>query len=169
MAFITNIYDIRGGEYMPIALSKNGKCLFTIVTHAGASPSELHAARQLKEYLDRITSLDFPFGETGAEGPCIVVGGGALADKLAGPLNLGELGDEGFIIKAAQGGIVIVGGRLRGALYGVYEFLERVGCRFFSPLCENVPSICDLNAPELDVRQKPALEYREHWYRFYYD
>jgi hypothetical protein len=97
------------------------------------------------------------------------VGGGALAEKCAGPIDMASLGDEGFVIKTAGGHIVIAGGRPRGTLYGVYEFLERLGCRFFTPTCEKIPSAYDIGVPELDVAQKPVLEYREHCYRFYYD
>ena len=142
---------------------------YTIVTHAGASPSEQYAAEQLKVYLDRITSLDFPLVSEEASGPCIVVGFGPFTEKLAGPIDLAELGDEGFIIKSDGEYTVIAGGRLRGTLYGVYEFLEQLGCRFFTPTCEKIPYQTNLTIPELDIRQKPILEYREHWYRFYHD
>ena len=154
---------------MPVQLSKDKKCLFTIVTGADATAAEKHAAGQLKIYLDRITSLSFPIGSEDAEGPLIVVGGAAPAEKFGAGARAEDLGGEGFIIKSAGGNIVIAGGRPRGALYGVYEFLERLGCRFFTPACEQIPSSYDLSAPDLDVRQKPVLEYREHCYRFYYD
>ena len=32
----------------------------------------------------------------------------------------------------------LVGGA-RGVIYGVYELLERLGCRFFTPLGEQIP------------------------------
>ena len=152
-----------------IRLAENKKCLFTIVTHKDASPPERYAAQQLKTYLDRITSLNFPEGGEDAPGNVIVVGTGPLAERLAGPIEPGSLGEEGFIIKSSPGFIVIAGGRPRGTLYGVYEFLERLGVRFFTPHCEKIPYSYDLSAPELDVAQKPTLEYREHLYRFYHD
>ena len=159
---------------MQIKLSENNKTLYTIVTAAGASPSELHAAAQLKQYLDKITSLYFTIcGEkdfTGAVNKqAIIVGYCGLAEKLAGPVDLAKLGDDGFVIKSGEGYVVIAGGRKRGTLYGVYEFLERLGCRFFTPQCEKIPYARDLAAPMLDVEQVPALEYREHRYRFYFD
>ena len=151
---------------------------YTVVTCKDASPSERYAAEQLKIYLDRITSKNFPACDEadlpdaggGAEAAkYIAVGAGPLAERLAGPLDLADLGDEGFVIKSAGDCAVVAGGRLRGTLYGVYELLERLGCRFFTPSCEKIPYSADLTLPALDIRQKPVLEYREHWYRFYHD
>ncbi|MCL2060953.1 MAG: DUF4838 domain-containing protein, partial [Oscillospiraceae bacterium] len=154
---------------MSIKLSENGKCLFAIAASERASASEIHAAEQLKTYLDKITSLDFPVGDREPGQKPIIVGWGAEAEKLTGDLGVDALGDEGFAIKSTQDYIIIAGGRLRGTLYGIYEFLERLGCRFFTPQCELVPSACDLSAPAMDIKQKPLLEYRDHHYRFYFE
>jgi hypothetical protein len=46
----------------------------------------------------------------------------------------------------------------------VYEFLEKLGCRFFTPKCEKIPSISDLELPKVDETQSPVFEYRYHNY-----
>ena len=163
---------------MDIKIAENGKCLFTIMTPKCASAPEKYAADQLKMYLDKITSLNFPLeteGEdtTGAYNH-IYIGIDAAAAATA---TTDALGEEEFIIEANNNDndndnrncIRIAGGGPRGLLYGVYEFLEQLGCRFFTPHCERIPSTRDLSAPKMSIRQKPALEYREHCYRFYYD
>ena len=41
--------------------------------------------------------------------------------------------EEEWLVKAMpDGNLIITGGKLRGTLYGVYEFLEYAGCRYFS-------------------------------------
>ena len=42
-----------------------------------------------------------------------------------------DLGDEGFTLRVDENGdLYIIGGELRGCLYGVYELAERIGWRF---------------------------------------
>jgi hypothetical protein len=61
--------------------------------------------------------------------PAVFVG----ATKFAGRegINFGQLGQEEWVIRSVNSNLVIAGGRPRGTLYAVYEFLERyVGVRF---------------------------------------
>ena len=52
--------------------------------------------------------------------------------------------------------LVLTGGRPRGTLYAVYEFLERqVGCHWLDRETEIVPSRPTLTVDALDVRAKP--------------
>ena len=50
-------------------------------------------------------------------------------------------------------------------LYGVYEFLEDLGCRFFTPDCEKIPTIVNLEIPSINKKEKPVFEYRETDYQ----
>lgn len=60
-----------------------------------------------------------------------------------------------------EDGILWIDGGFRGILYGVYELLERLGCRFFAEDCEVLPQKDELTVPaDLDVVQKPVFEYR---------
>ncbi|MCL2301422.1 MAG: DUF4838 domain-containing protein, partial [Firmicutes bacterium] len=74
------------------------------------------------------------------------------------------LGDDAFTVRTAGGGIAVTGGK-RGVIYGVYELLEAMGCRFFTPTCESIPCAPELPLPQLGIAQEPALEYRWHNYR----
>ena len=106
-----------------------------------------NAAYYLRYYLSRVTITPFEIEANGS-------GDGIYIDFDADYEN-----DE-FSIKTENGSLYIKGGK-RGVLYGVYEFLEDLGCRFFTPDCEKIPTIVNLDIPEIDKREKPVFEYRE--------
>ena len=114
----------------------------------------LYAAKELRYYLDRMTAASFVIAEDDGTGkkPGIVL---AVTES--------ELGDDGFTLETAGDRLYISGG-VRGVIYGAYELLETLGCRFFTHNCEKVPTVTTLELPELHVRQKPIVEYREHNY-----
>src|SRR5208337_3988992 len=55
--------------------------------------------------------------------------------------------------------------RQRGTMYGVYTFLEKLGCRWFTRDLSVIPKKPDLIVQPLDEMQKPAFEYREPFFR----
>lgn len=116
----------------------------------------LYAAKELRYYLDRMTSASFRIEEGKDRTPGIYIGD--IAD-----IDTADLGEDGFRIVTSRERLCIVGGN-RGVIYGVYEFLESLGCRFFTHNCEKIPTIPDLSVGEYDVRQVPCIEYREHNY-----
>ncbi len=132
----------------------------TIVTAAEAAPSEAYAAAELRHYLNLIASVSLPVATGQVTGPVLAVGQ-AAADL--GVSAGADLGADGFTLRTVGDSLAIVGGP-RGVIYGVYELLERLGCRFFTPLAEQIPSRPDLALPDLDETQIPVLEYRQHNY-----
>ncbi len=106
-----------------------------------------NAAFYLRYYLSRITIAPFEIVE-GGEGEGIYI-----------DINP-EYTDDAFTVKTNNGSLYITGGK-RGVLYGVWDFLESLGCRFFTPECEKIPTISNLEIPEIDKTDKPAFEYRE--------
>ncbi len=115
---------------------------FVIVTGKDAIRPELKSAEILSDYLGRIfgrkmmvISEDKYDGKTSA----IFVGKGGV----------GEFGPEEHFIKVEGGNLIISGGRPRGALYGVYEFLERFGgCRKLAIDAEFVPEKDRIEVPD---------------------
>ena len=147
---------------MPLTLARGRKALIPIVISSDAAPTEQYAAKELQSYLSLISSSPFEI-ETGArEGVQIAVG--KAARTLLDPDD--DLGEDGFRVRSCESGIAIDGGP-RGVIYGVYELLEALGCRFFTPDCEQVPCQTELAAPDIDTRQVPVFEYRDHNY-FYF-
>ena len=147
-------------------LADNGHSNYVIVIPADAIPAEQHAAAELRSWLRESTGANFPIvvGTPPADEPAIFLGCGPEAAQLA------PLAPEEFVIRRAGQHLVIAGGRPRGVLYGVYQFLEdAVGCRWYAPQVEKVPRHAALPVPELDLRAKPALEYREPFFREAFD
>ena len=140
---------------------------YQIIYPACPTESLEFAAQELKKYLFRITGACIAEFEDNRhlEEKEIAVGytnrGGYTDDDVA------ALGDEGFIIKSEGERIYIIGSGVRGALYGVYSFLEEYcGCRFYTNDFEKVPKCEKLEiAPIAENRQIPAFFYRNsYWY-----
>ncbi len=122
----------------------------TRVEIAGNGGETLDFAREdLARYLARMLGP----ARGGAAGPRVAL---ALAPDP-------DLGDEGYEIGAASGGVGIRGGGPAGVVFGVYEFLRRFGgCQFsgLGPDGEHVPRRAELAVPEGRLRWRPALWYR---------
>ncbi len=130
----------------------------SIKTSGTATPQEKFAAGELCSYLERMTSTAFDQCGEDYTGPAIAVGSAAQAHGVQSPD-----GDDAFTLKTVGESLCITGGK-RGVIYGVYELLERLGCRFFTATCEKVPYATELVLDYLDETQCPDFIYREHAY-----
>lgn len=142
---------------LSLAIARDGKPLMKIAVDANASASEKFAASELRSYLERITMAAFELADASCSQPRFAIG------KAADFISSEGLGEDGFHIRTKDSVVGIVGGK-RGIIYGVYELLEQLGCRFFTLTCEKIPYIKNLDALEWDDRQVPALELRDHNY-----
>ncbi|MBN1396244.1 MAG: DUF4838 domain-containing protein [Pirellulales bacterium] len=138
--------------------------------------TEAFAALELQRCLRIMTGRHNDFNivddDSIPEGELILIGspaGNAAAAKMAGQLdiNVGEiakLGREGYRIKTATTDgrriTLIAGGGREGTLFGVYDLLHRLGCRWFSPaeFDEELPR-AEWN-PTFDATERPAFEVR---------
>jgi hypothetical protein len=168
-----------------IRLTVDGTSEYAIVLSEEASLSEQHAARELQKFLAEISGAELPiigadatpernawilqrYGTSGEK--MIVLGDGKKLRSLNVPVDLADLGDDGFVIKAAGPHLVIAGGRRRGTMYGVYTFLEEVlGCRWFSAKVSSIPTEPSITLGALDIVQKPDFEYRDPFYQDSFD
>ena len=123
---------------------------------ADKDSTTLYAAKELRYYLDRMTCASFQIEKSKADIPGIYIGCGTDIDSS-------DLGEEDFRIVTDGDRLCIIGGN-RGIIYGVYEFLESLGCRFFTSNCEKIPTTPNLSIEHYDIKQVPRLEYREHNY-----
>lgn len=122
------------------------------------------AAKELRYYLARMTAQNLEI--QAAENA--VPGASGFYLGMASNLDVAHLGTDGFRIESGNYAVRI-GGGVRGILYGVYEYLERLGCRFFTHNCEFVPTIAwepdiMLRIPGGAIEEKPVFEYRAHNY-----
>jgi hypothetical protein len=154
-----------------ITLADKGKSPYSIVVDANASPSEQRAARELQRFLEEMSGARLPLASAGeiVRGPKVFVGDSPALRKLRLNLPLGELGPEGFILRAHGRHLVIAGGRQRGTMYGVYAFLERLGCRWFTSGVSRIPKTPLIRIDSLNAAEKPAFEYREPFFTEAFD
>ncbi|MEK7413472.1 MAG: DUF4838 domain-containing protein [Planctomycetota bacterium] len=141
-----------------------GHSEYSIVVDKDAIPSEHFAAEELVTHLQQMTGVTVPVQNVmPGNGKAIVLG--FTAASPLGVLPDASLGKEGFLLKQIGSSLVIAGGRPRGTLYGVYSFLDRLGVRWWTPTERYVPTQKTVVLPALDVRDVPALYYRDMMYR----
>jgi uncharacterized protein DUF4838 len=146
-----------GKDSIPLIVP--GKRSGSIFLSPDASLSEKWAAEQLSLHLERMTGIRLPIVTGGKipESPAVAVGRSSFTDKYR--LEIPE--GESCLLKTEGGTLIIAGGRQRGTMYGVFCFLEKLGCRWFTGDVARVPAIRGLSVPPLDEISRPAFEYRE--------
>lgn len=148
---------------------RKGQPTAAILVTARVSESERWAAQELQTFLRqmsgallRIETIDvMPRAE---QGRALILVGNRTARTRHPELALDGLGEEGFVIKTLDHEVVIAGGEKRGTLYGVYTFLEKLGCRWWTPTESTIPKMHTITVPRLDLREVPRLEYRDMLY-----
>jgi len=160
-----------------LTLVANGEPNAVIVATA-ESHAQL-AAREIQKYIEKMSGAKLPIvneGEADNSGlPVkIVIGHSKFAadngvkipggfKEVVGDPNVFE--EEGFVIKTKGNAIVIGGnsdGPYQGTIYAGYEFLDRLGCRWYFPgdWGEVVPEKKTVSFPETDVLSRPDFVLR---------
>jgi len=142
------------------SLVEKGKPVATIVIGEGASKIEEHAAKELQSYIHKISGAKLPIKEDNEEikGNKILIDNNRLTTELK--IDVSSLHKEGFIIKRVKGDLILAGGGPLGTLYSVYDLLERLGCRFFTPDDEVIPELKDIEVKEINIVEEPDFEIR---------
>lgn len=126
-----------------------------------STAAERFAAEELALFLQKITGATFPIvKEDECDGPGIYVGQTQRAAGIG--VDSGKLGEEEWVLRTTKDDLILTGGRPRGTLYAVYEFLEtQAGCRWVTPNIEVIPVNRNLAIPTLDTRGQPGFAWRE--------
>ena len=145
----------------PLRLVTAGRSDYSIALRADATPAEKRGAEELQRFLEQISGARLPIvsGAGRQSGPRIRVGDPAFD----------ALGAEAFAIKTSGRDLIIAGGRARGTMYGVYAFLDKLGCRWFTRDVSRIPSLRTITFGPIDEVEKPAFEYREPFFAEAFD
>jgi hypothetical protein len=152
----------QGLEHASIALASHGEALCTIVLPPSPTPSEEYAAEELRAHLARMIGTSPRVRAQGEyRGPAIVLNHPERA-RHAG-MSIPALSSEAFQIETRGNTVHLLGGGPRGVLYAVYELLESLGCRWYTPDVDYIPQAPNLTLPFTRVTQSPAFEYRDNF------
>jgi hypothetical protein len=150
-----------------LSLIADSKSDYVITLAADAIPAEQTAARELQSILKEMSGVELPIrSETDVpeNAPQILVGsGGERAAQLVKKANVKSLRSDDFYTSAGGKSIILAGGRPRGTLYAVYEFLETLGCRFWAPGESTIPQRKSISVAPLNKVYSSPFFYREHY------
>ncbi|MBV9848235.1 MAG: DUF4838 domain-containing protein [Armatimonadetes bacterium] len=141
-----------------LTLVREGHSHGAILIESGSPPAAEHGAQELQHFLREMSGAALP----------ILVAADAARRPPSGPLitvGVGPLREEEYRVRVRLGRLEIKGGGKRGALYGCYALLEDVlGCRWYTSTIQHVPRRPTIVLGPLDIRGRPAFEYREPYY-----
>jgi hypothetical protein len=156
------VFAAENGEKIPWDVGN-----WAIVVAEDAIPSEQYAASELQAVLEQATGTVLPIQSTSSTAGTIFVGAGE--EMAASPVGfrVDDLGEEGLRIRCTPTSIAIAGGRPRGTLYGVYEFLERhLGVRFLTFDHTHIPSEQEpISIPCGEFSYTPPFSFRWSYYK----
>ncbi len=154
--------DYGGKQYnmpeisAPVYLVQNGKTDYVIVTDDGADECILTAVDEMQTYIEKISGAKLEHAEKSAFSgqKAVYIGKTERTDIVA----------DGFHLHSDGTSLFIEGADSRGALYGVYTFLEEyLGVRWFTPTLEVVPESKNIIFDaELDRTVEPSFAIRRN-------
>jgi hypothetical protein len=140
-----------------------GQAESVIAVGKDSTAPEKNAATLLAKYLGKVTGTEFTVvDEDAVKAGTRAIYVGQTKFAAGQGIDFSKLDREEWVIRSVGAdALVISGGRPRGVLYGVLEFLEwQVGVHWFDPMTECVPSRPTLAVPPLNIRAKPAFAAR---------
>ncbi len=134
-----------------------------ILIPAEPTEVELFAASELQKYLKKISGAEIKVTGDYRRLPrsknIISIGNTPLLKKTVLP----EISGDGLVLKTVGDKLFILGGRNGpGTLYGVYAFLELLGCRWYAPgkTGEYLPRTNRVAISRIDIQENPANQMR---------
>ena len=134
-----------------------------IVVAERCSESEFHAAREFQRFFAEASGVTLPLVRN-AQGPDrhVFIGAGRSMQTSPIAFSVDDFGPEDLRIIIRHDNIAIVGGPVRGTLYGVYTFLEDyLGVRFLTADHTHVPRLDRGHVVgPVDRFYRPPLDFR---------
>ena len=130
-AILTN-YACSGNSMSDDKLIIEGRKEYTIVLPTKADSIEKEAAKQLQQYLSKMSKIALPIVEEGEYNGknAIYIGNTDYAKAM--DIDFETLKEDGYIFKRFDKNLIIAGGSQNGVLYGVYSLLESIGFRKYT-------------------------------------
>ncbi|MCF8368025.1 MAG: DUF4838 domain-containing protein [Bacteroidales bacterium] len=157
---IGGLFSCQNSE--TITLVNNGKSEYTIIIAESADTLTRFAAAEFRKYFNEATGVLLVIksdSEPESDFEVLIGNNARTNDSFPQTKTLHE---DGFIIKTEGNKLFIMGGVDKGALYGVYTFLEDyLGCRKYSMTEVVVPKTDKVAFQPIDIKQEPAFHYRE--------
>lgn len=119
----------------------NGTAINDFCLKRGAFPQAATAEKYFCEYVEKLTGRK--------------ICGNAGEVRFA----CDEASDDGFTVSLDKNALTFSGGK-RGVIYAVFEFLERCGCRFFTPSIEKYPT-ADVSFTDFSDSQSSPFLFRD--------
>lgn len=123
------------------------------------------AASELQSYIKQGTdeTLEIVNDSTSNEYEIIM---GSCDRNETNNYNFEILGEESFEIKTIDKNLVFYANEARGLLYGVYDFLEALGYRFYTSDCTKIPNSNKIFVPQdMSINWQPTFEYRDTMFK----
>jgi hypothetical protein len=139
-------------------LAEAQKAFAKIVVSPDADRVTAFASRELQSYLSRISGVHFEIiKDVDCPGKALFITAGGVKWITASFDNDKK---DIFELLVNKDGVSIQGSNGRSVLYGVYDFLELLGCAFVEPGRETVPELEKLEVPFMERRSAAAFDLR---------
>lgn len=149
--------------FAEITIADGQKVRSIIVYGKDQTASEKFALKELMECLGKITGAKFEAtseAEAGTVTSAIYLGWTDFARKSG--IDFNSLQEEEWLIKTVGNNLILTGGRPRGSLYAVYDFLEhQAGCLWMDEHNDFIPSIPEFKIADLNIKKKPVFRQRD--------
>jgi hypothetical protein len=144
-----------------LTIFDNGQSNYVIVVPALATKIEQKAAFKLQYYLREMSGIKLKIVPENKSDNThnIYIGNCNNTKKLK--IDFLALGKDGISLNTLGNDLFIYGGNGKGVLFGVYSFLEHIGCRKYSSYIDVIPINNHLKIPGFNITEIPVFNYRE--------
>ena len=144
-----------------LTIFDNGQSNHVIVVPAAATEIEQKAAFKLQYYFREMSGTKLKIVPENKSGHThnIYIGNCNNTKKLN--IDILALGKDGISLNTLGNDFFISGGNGENLLFGVYSFLERLGCRRYSANIDVIPKNNHLKIPGFNITEIPVFDYRE--------
>lgn len=148
------ICAVSMGQTKNIHLVEKNKSQYKIILPQNSNKWDSMAAAELKKYIGEISGANLEIKNSSSGENEILICKDA------------NLKPDGFIVRTQGSKIYFLSGREKGALYGVYSFLENyLGCRMYTSTVKIIPKRREVILPVIDITENPVFEERNLYYK----